>query len=60
MFKGLLVVVCGVLLSGCGTFNFANTVAGGKCGKVNYSIEFMGQSLIGVSGDRTCVEEPAE
>lgn len=58
--KKLVVCVCLFALSGCGTLNLGNTVAGGACGTVDYSIIFMGAPLLGIQAVRGCDEDEGQ
>lgn len=43
--------------SGCGTMNLSETIAGGECGSVDYSITVMGTKVIGIEAERECIEK---
>lgn len=47
-----LLVVSVVLLSGCASFNWGTTIAGGQCGKVDYCLTALGQSVC-LNGERS-------
>lgn len=56
----LLFLVWCIVLSACGTMNLSNTIAGGACGDVDYTIMFMGNHLLGVKASRQCVKEDSD
>ncbi len=54
-----VLLLCAGALSGCGTLNLANTIAGGACGAVTYRVFVAGISA-GVEGGRECVPDQVE
>ena len=48
----ILVLAVIVVLSGCETVNLGNTIAGGKCGTVDYRITVLGTPLLGIQAER--------
>lgn len=58
--RTILALIAIISLSGCETFNLSETVAGGACGYVDYSITVMGNPMFGIKADRECAEDEPE
>ena len=55
--KKLFLTILLLALAGCSSVNFANTVAGGACGFVDYSLTVVGAPLFSIKATRECPEE---
>ena len=58
--KVFIILIALISLMGCETVNLSETVAGGACGYVDYSITFMGSPMLGIKADRECTEDETD